>query len=509
MKFSKFKIGILILTLGLCLSGLSPTLIFATSPPTLAVPIGLSFAEIKITGNEFVMLQNNSGTNIADLSAYWLYDFNNTNPLASGVSSSSQQLPAASLADGQTILLSANGGSTCGAAVTNKLSISLTDSGGFLEVVQQSLAGGVLVQTAGDAVSWSSGVNSTAGMISSVPSSSSAPNAAYYRYQNSISSPAYLWQRSDVDTSNSCQLNVTVSSTTTPGPVNPGNQLLPGAPPPAQIITLAVNPSTSTSFPAADVGLKSPQINELLPNPASPQTDAAGEFIELYNSNPVSFDLSNFVLQVGTTVKHKYTFPAGVKLAASSFTAYLLGNTGLSLSNSGGQAVLLDPNGNAISKTAVYTTAKDGLAWALADGKWYWTSSPTPSAENVINQPGTSSSKTQTSSKPQVLGASTTGQTSNSNSTSSASGGGSNPAPLHAWTLAGVGALAVLYALYEYRQDLANNLHRLRRYRAARAAAGTKPAGRGGARTARRLGWWQNHLRTRANGWLKKFRKSI
>src|SRR3982751_5329789 len=102
------------LAIFLTLFGFLPASVFAAAPPSLAVPAGLSLAELKITGNEFVLLINNSGAIIPDLSKYWLYNFNNTNPLAAGVSSSTQQLPAASLLNGQTVLLSANGGSTCG-----------------------------------------------------------------------------------------------------------------------------------------------------------------------------------------------------------------------------------------------------------------------------------------------------------------------------------------------------------------------------------------------------------
>src|SRR3990167_2477267 len=114
----------------------SSTAVFAATAPTLAVPPGLSLAEIKITGNEFIMLINNSEAAIPDLSKYWLYGFNNTNPLSAGVNSSSQQLPSGSLQPGQTILLSSTGGPTCGAAITTKLSIGLTDSGGYLEVIK-------------------------------------------------------------------------------------------------------------------------------------------------------------------------------------------------------------------------------------------------------------------------------------------------------------------------------------------------------------------------------------
>src|SRR3990167_4757231 len=156
------KYGVAIL---LMLGWSIPASVFAASPPVLGVPAGLSMAEIKITGSEFVMLQNNTGTTIPDLGKYWLYVFNNVNPLAAGVTSNSQQLPTGSLANGQFILLSASGGNTCGAAVTAKLSLSLNDSGGFLQVVQNSLNGNLLVQTAGDSVSWSSSLNSTEGMI--------------------------------------------------------------------------------------------------------------------------------------------------------------------------------------------------------------------------------------------------------------------------------------------------------------------------------------------------------
>src|SRR5690242_11138380 len=124
----KYWLAVFLLFIGL-LAPATSSRAQAASPPTIAGPSGLALIEIKITGTEFVMLQNNSGAIIPDLSKYWLDDFNNVNPVAAGVSSSSQQLPPASLAAGQTVLLNSNGGSTCGAAVTAKLSVSLTDSG--------------------------------------------------------------------------------------------------------------------------------------------------------------------------------------------------------------------------------------------------------------------------------------------------------------------------------------------------------------------------------------------
>ena len=465
------------------IGGISPG-VLAASPPTAAVPLGLSLAEIKVTGNEFVMLQNNTGTTITDLSKYWLYFFNNVNPLAVGVSSSSQQMPPGSLLNGQTILLSANGGNTCGAAVTGKLSLSLNDSGGFLEVVQISLVNGLLVQTAGDALSWSSGANTAAGMIANLPSNTKAPDGAYYRYQNSGSGAAYLWQQANLDAVNPCQLNVTIAGVTSPGPSSIGNQLLPGSPPPATIVNIGDGEEpASGALPPADIGLAAPQVNEALPNPAEPQTDGEDEFIELYSSNDVAFDLSGFKLQTGTATLHTYTFGAGTMLAPKSFTAFYSIDTNLSLSNNGGQARLLDPAGNIISQSDSYTSAKDGQSWALANGTWYWTTTPTAGEANVINQPlsvkklsvgsataatkKSTSSSTKVAATPKVKAAKTTASTTNTPVKAKPS-----VTPLHPVILAAVGAGALAYAGYEYRNDLANRFHRLRRQRATRPAAG-------------------------------------
>src|SRR6266700_2836713 len=99
MRMRKYVLTIFLMLLGIIFQVFMSD-VKAASPPTLAGPIGLALIEIKITGNEFLMLQNNTGSTISDLSKYWLYDFNNANPLASGVSSSTQQLPAASLGAG-------------------------------------------------------------------------------------------------------------------------------------------------------------------------------------------------------------------------------------------------------------------------------------------------------------------------------------------------------------------------------------------------------------------------
>lgn len=451
MLMKKYFINIFLM-LGL-LAGISRPAISAASPP-MAVPPVLAFSEIKITGDEFIFLKNNTGQDITNLNSYWLDGYNSSQPLSAGVTNTAQQLPAVKLANGQTLLLSSDGMATCGAAVTAKLSISLTDSGGFLQLIQTTQTALGITKFPIDYLSWSSGADN---VISNVPSGSKDPKAVYYRY---VGNNGYAWQLADVDNSNTCQLNVanssSVSSNLAPAPTD--------VPSVAGISTQ----EEEISMPASDIGLAAPQISEVLPNPAPPQTDAEDEFIELYNSNDKDFDLSGFILQAGTAATHKYTFPAGTVIGPKKFQAFTSDDTGLSLSNNSGQVSLLDPSGDVLSQTDVYGTAKDGYSWVSADGLWQWTTTPTPNQVNKITVPLTKTSVkgSSTSKKGPSRAAAATPGSSNS------SGGGTPVSGLHPAILAGIGSLAVVYAMYEYRNDLANQLYRFRRYREARRIVG-------------------------------------
>jgi hypothetical protein len=464
------RLGILILTLMCAMSYNQISRAAAlTTAPVPAVPSGLSIAQLKITGDEFVVIKNNTSQTIPDLSQYWLEDFNSTSPLAAGASNSSQQLPAAPLDAGQTLLLSDATRATCSAELAGKLSVSLTDGGGFLELVEMTQTStGQVAQTAGDALSWNSG---TSGQIQSVPSSTKDPAGAYYRYASSAT--VFGWQAADVDASNACSLDVATTNGTivTKQPVSTGSLLTGPDVAPASIISVADTSSddtaTTASLPAADIGLRAPEITELLPNPTGTGNDATDEYIELYNPNDDDFDLSGFTLQTGLTETHKYIFPNGTMLPAGSFQAYYSALTGLNLSNTAGQAKLLDPLTNVVAQSDSYGIAKDGVAWALANGKWYWTSTATPGGANVIVQPAVkkSTKKKATTAKKSTVSNTKTKSKKTAKSTSSdapASSATANNAadvtPIHPWILALVGVLALLYGAYEYRADLANKV---------------------------------------------------
>jgi hypothetical protein len=237
------------------------------------------------------------------------------------------------------------------------------------------------------------------------------------------------------------------------------------------------NDSTTdeTSTSVANAGLLPPAITELLPNPASPQTDAADEFIELYNPNQVAFSLGGYRLQVGTSSTRTYTFPVGVQLAAGTYTAFFSANTSLSLNNSGSRVKLLGPTGTVMSASDPYGTAKDNQAWVIVGGKWQWTLTPTPNAPNTLTAVASAAAKAATAKKA-IAKAKTTAATKTKTTKAKPVSTGTAAlvadtatarSPVHPAVLAVIGAAAVLYGAYEYRQDVANYFRRLRKHRAA------------------------------------------
>ena len=147
-----------LLTISLLLaSTLNGEAVAAASAPVPAVPAILAFSQIKVTGDEYLVAQNNSGATIPDLSVYAVKIFNNVNPLASGVAVSTQTLPVVSLEPGDKVTLSAATRQTCGAAVAGKLSASLVDGGGTLQLLMTTNSAST--PSLIDSISWSSGAS--------------------------------------------------------------------------------------------------------------------------------------------------------------------------------------------------------------------------------------------------------------------------------------------------------------------------------------------------------------
>lgn len=234
------------------------------------------------------------------------------------------------------------------------------------------------------------------------------------------------------------------------------------------------------SVPAANIGLKPPLLSEFLPNPAKPQTDKNDEFIELYNSNDKTFDLSGYVLEVGLKTKRRHTIAAGTKIKPKSFLALFSADTKLALSNGGSMVALVDPLGRVLAVSQPYASAKDGQAWVLANGKWQWTTKPTPNALNVVSAPAVKSAKTKaaSSTRPSNAAGGTQSGGSGEEARELEAFGAAQSAPLHPGVLALITLSALLYGAYEYRNDMANRIYQFRSNRAARREARKSAKGR-------------------------------
>ena len=327
----------------------------------------------------------------------------------------------------------------------------------------QTNPGGPLSPSLQDYVSWS---KTAATGVQTLPTSTSA--FLIRQPVDRLGNPTVqsvgsgTWQAVLPDPANACNL-VTVAANKPV--VTDSSRLLPAVEPAVTILGL-----NDDAAPVSNAGLMAPLITELLPNPLGTGNDAKDEFIELYNPNDTAFDLSGFSLEAGTTAVHTFYLPGGTSLSPKSFTTFYAGDTGLILSNTAGQARLLNQAGVLVSSTDEYESAKDGQSWALANGSWYWTITVTPGGNNVISQPGAPKAKTpsqQATSKGSVKGVSTTKQ-----STTSKKAPISLPVavkatpstPIHPWVLALVAGLALLYGAYEYRADIANRIYKLRRH---------------------------------------------
>lgn len=454
-----------------------PVASYSAAADTMANTPSLVISQLKITsGNgQFVTLYNPTN-NTLDLSKYQLEYFNNydlTKATSSRLVALIGTVPPHGyfMVNDSALLL-------CYQLGVDSLSLGFSSTAGLVEVLalDKSAGGSSVMQTVQDYVGWS---KTTVAGAQTLPANSSAwlqrqPVDGQYN-PLVVTAGAGSWQAVQPDSNNPCN----IISVNTLDVVPTGmSQLLPPSEPPASIVatgSIGEDAATPTGLPPADVGLMTPQVTELLPNPNGTGTDSTDEFIELYNANAGTFDLSGFSLQIGTTSLHKYTFPAGTSLASKSFKAFYSVDTGLSLSNAGGQAKLLDPLGNSLSASNVYGTAKDGQAWALAKGKWYWTTTPTPNAANAIKQPPAAKKKL-TAKSAKTAKKSKAAKTKLKGTAASSSGNGDEPslAPIHRRVLVVVAGLALLYLAYEYRADLANRIYQCRQYLKNRRKTGVE-----------------------------------
>lgn len=437
---------------------------------TISVP-PLVIREIKITGEELVVLQ--ATADITDLSEYWV-GYTGSDTATPGAIVPSQQLPARSLAAGQALLMTSDGGSTCDAVLVTKLSVSLADTKGTFVVRRLQSSGLSSTFTTVDSVNWAKpGVTGTTTAALDLRKETASMTYALWYHDLSLANP---WRVGNLV---GCTLTLAPLSSTVPAETVEWVQTAVEPPAIIENINEVETTPDETTIPGDNAGLAPPLITELLPNPAGTGTDSTGEYIELYNANDAPFYLSGFTLQTGLATKHSYLFPSGVTIAPKSFRAFYASQTGLSMSNTSGQAAVLDGSGAVAAQSDPYDSAPDGQAWALAKGAWYWTTKPTEAATNIIAQPislpaSAIKKVVKTSAAAKVKSATTTAKKATKTASAKAKDTATTPAKqvsalpkptaVHPGVLALVAACAVGYGAYVYRKDLANAFAKLRRH---------------------------------------------
>jgi hypothetical protein len=231
-------------------------------------------------------------------------------------------------------------------------------------------------------------------------------------------------------------------------------------------------------------------ITELLPNPGSPKADAADEFVELYNPNDVSIDLANYRIETGSDYSYHFVFGSQT-IEPHQYLVLTSSETNLTLSNSGGRARILHPDGSILFETSPYSQADDDMAWVLIGGSWQWSTTPTPGQANIATQETeatkAATAKKAAAAKPKTTKASatklaSTKTTKPKTAATKATRSGSEDvatadkkSSFHPLILAGIGVLALGYACYEYRADIANRFRWIRNYRKNRGGTGQSP----------------------------------
>lgn len=421
-----------------------------------------------ISGNQYVELKNNTDepVDVSNLQLVYYNNFDLANATSSKIITLSGQIPA-----GGYYLLADGTQSLCYQSVVASASLGFATGSGQMQLMRwEQVAGRPFGFTTVDAASWyrkssASAPNPPEGVVL-FGNASQNPNEFAYRDANS------LWRVAKT-LAGDCSYEVEDEVEQVEDPVF---AFLSGELPPVRHVAAA---SIGTVKANRNIGKAAPIINEMLPNPASPQTDADDEFIELYNPNDNVFDLSGFKLAFGSVNPRRYTFPEGTVLQPKEFKIFTSGDTSISLSNTAAQVWLLDPNEQIIGQSESYSKAKDGQAWALDStaGTWVWTLRPTPGAMNELTGMPDPSGKS--SSTKAVLGISTSNSGGGTGTDSSATAGTlADKTPLHPAVLAVVGMGALAYAVYEYRHDISNRLFQLRQNRSARRALRPKVPGR-------------------------------
>ena len=215
-------------------------------------------------------------------------------------------------------------------------------------------------------------------------------------------------------------------------------------------------------------------LNEVMPDPVAPLTDAEHEYVEIVNPNSFDVDLYGYRIESGKDGRYNHELGRYL-LRPNEAIAIYSADSGVTLSNSGSMVKLFAPTGLELDSVE-YPKARPGLSWSRFGSEWNW-GEPTNNANNLRYE-----DETEQDSNQEVLAAVTTKR--DVDFPVQESSGSNQPVQANSefeeepttrtinnWMLAGVGAFALLYGIYEYRHDIGIRVRQLRRHLEVRREA--------------------------------------
>lgn len=122
-------------------------------------------------------------------------------------------------------------------------------------------------------------------------------------------------------------------------------------------------------------------INEILPSPQG--ADEENEWVELYNTNNFTVDLSNWKLKDSEGTITTYAIPLNTKILANSFLVFKRPDTKISLNNSGDTLNLILPNNKLIDSVS-FTKAPLNQSYNKINSNWIWNTNLTKGMPNIV-----------------------------------------------------------------------------------------------------------------------------
>lgn len=203
------------------------------------------------------------------------------------------------------------------------------------------------------------------------------------------------------------------------------------------------------------------EITEVFPDPVSPQQDGHDEFVEIYNPNNEAINVEDYVLQMGSSLQYKVVL-GNLVLPPHTFAAVSSSDSSLSLSNSGTVVRIIDPNGQVRDEAPHFGKAVAGASWAKDTTGWHWTTTPTPTAANIIVAPAAkpsakkvkAASVQKTTPKTDVPQATPAQEPQTEDQVEATTTAAVTTQSHNYWVVGLVALVALGYAVFEYRQEV-------------------------------------------------------